>query len=165
MLSQQWQFAFIFASKVLSFGRSALGRPIVGGGMVARKSGRFQFDGGAGTFLGTGILAALITICTLGICYPFAMVVAERWRAKHTYIDGQRLVFTGSAMGLFGLWVKWLLLSIITLGIYSFWVVPRLQQWKVENTDFDPTWQPGPVAGATVPAAAQGQPAPHPTTA
>jgi uncharacterized membrane protein YjgN (DUF898 family) len=132
---------------------------------VARKSGRFQFDGGAGTFLGTGILAALITICTLGICYPFALVLAERWRAKHTYIDGQRLVFTGSAVGLFGLWVKWLLLSIITLGIYSFWVVPRLQQWKVENTDFDPTWQLGVLDGAAVSAAIQGQPAPHGTIA
>ena len=37
---------------------------------MARKSGRFQFDGGAGTYLRTGILAALITILTLGICYP-----------------------------------------------------------------------------------------------
>jgi uncharacterized membrane protein YjgN (DUF898 family) len=132
---------------------------------VARKSGRFQFDGGAGTFLGTGILAALITIFTLGICYPFAMVLAERWRAKHTYIDGKRLVFTGSAMGLFGLWIKWFLLSIITLGIYSFWVAPRLQQWKVENTEFDPTWQRGVRTGATVPAAIQAQPAPHATIA
>jgi len=110
---------------------------------VARKSGRFQFDGGAGTYLGTGILAALITIFTLGICYPFAMVLLERWRCKHTYIDGQRLIFTGTGIGLFGLWIKWLLLIIITAGIYSFWVAPRLQQWKVENTDFDPTWKPG----------------------
>jgi uncharacterized membrane protein YjgN (DUF898 family) len=106
---------------------------------VARKSGRFQFDGGAGTYLGTGILAALITIFTLGICYPFAMVLLERWRCKHTYIDGQRLVFTGTGIGLFGLWIKWFLLIIITVGIYSFWVAPRIQQWKVENTDFNLT--------------------------
>lgn len=122
---------------------------------MAHKSGRFQFDGGAGTYLGTGILAALITIFTLGICYPFALVLLERWRCKHTYIDGQRLVFTGSGMGLFGLWIKWFLLSIITLGIYSFWVAPRLQQWKVEHTDFDPTWQPN-TLGGTPSAAASG---------
>ena len=120
---------------------------------MARKSGRFQFDGGAGTYLGTGILAALITIFTLGICYPFALVLLERWRAKHTYIDGQRLVFTGSAIGLFGLWIKWLLLSIITLGVYTFWVAPRIQQWKIENTDFDPTWQPNALGGASMHAA------------
>ena len=128
---------------------------------MARKSGRFQFDGGAGTYLGTGILAALITIFTLGICYPFALVLLERWRAKHTHINGQRLVFTGTGMGLFGLWIKWFLLCVITLGIYSFWVAPRIQQWKVEHTDFDPTWQPNILCGATAPAAIPSQPARH----
>jgi uncharacterized membrane protein YjgN (DUF898 family) len=110
---------------------------------VAHKSGRFHFDGGAGTYLGTGILAAFITILTAGICYPFALVLLERWRAKHTHIDGQRLVFTGTGIGLFGLWIKWFLLIIVTAGIYSLWVAPRIQQWKVENTAFDPTWTPG----------------------
>ena len=121
---------------------------------MARKSGRFQFDGGAGTYLGTGILAALITICTLGICYPFAMVLLERWRCKHTYIDGQRLVFTGTGIGLFGLWIKWFLLIIITAGIYLLWVAPRIQQWKVENTDFDPTGKPGMPGGPGSPGVA-----------
>jgi len=98
---------------------------------------RFRFDGGAATYLGTGILGALITILTVGICYPFALVLVERWRAKHSYIDGHRLVFTGSAWGLFGNWVKWLLLIVVTLGIYSFWVGPRIQQWKWEHTTFE----------------------------
>ncbi|RBY84308.1 DUF898 family protein [Blastococcus sp. TF02A-26] len=101
------------------------------------KSGRFRFDGGAATYVGTGILAVLITVCTLGICYPFALVLRERWRAKHSYIDGYPLVFTGSATGLFGNWLKWLFLSIITLGIYLFWVGPRIAEWKWEHTDFD----------------------------
>lgn len=109
---------------------------------MARNSGRFHFDGGAATYIGTGILAVLVTVCTLGICYPFALVLKERWRAKHSYIDGQRLVFTGSAVGLFGTWIKWLLLSVITVGIYLFWVGPRIARWKWENTDFDGTWRP-----------------------
>jgi uncharacterized membrane protein YjgN (DUF898 family) len=100
------------------------------------KQSRFTFDGGAGTYLGTAILATLVTVCTLGICYPFALVLKERWRAKHTFIDGQQLVFTGSATGLFGHWIKWFLLSIVTLGIYLFWVGPRVQQWLAVNTDF-----------------------------
>src|SRR5689334_34094 len=108
---------------------------------MARNSGRFQFDGGAGTYLGTGILAFVVTLCTLGVCYPFALVLRERWRAKHSYIDGARLIFTGSAWGLFGNWLKWLFLSIITLGIYLFWVGPRIARWKWEHTDFDPTWE------------------------
>jgi uncharacterized membrane protein YjgN (DUF898 family) len=97
---------------------------------------RFTFDGGAGTYVGTVLLGHLITIFTLGICYPFALVLMQRWRCKHTYIDRQQLVFTGSALGLFGHWIKWFLLSVITLGIYLFWVTPRLQKWVTENTDF-----------------------------
>ncbi len=97
---------------------------------------RFTFDGGAGTYLGTGMLAVLITVCTLGICYPFALVLRERWRAKHSYIDGRQLEFTGSAVGLFGLWIKWFLLCIVTVGIYSFWVGPRIAGWRWVNTSF-----------------------------
>jgi uncharacterized membrane protein YjgN (DUF898 family) len=107
---------------------------------VNRQS-RFHFDGGAATYLGTGILAFLITVFTLGVCYPFALVLRERWRAKHTYIDGHRLMFNGTGLGLFGLWLKWFFLILITLGIYSFWVAPRIQKWKIEHTDFDPTWE------------------------
>ncbi len=93
-------------------------------------SKRFTFDGGALTYLGTGILALVITIFSAGILYPFAIVLKQRWRAKHSYI------FTGSAWGLFGNWLKWLFLSIITLGIYLFWVGPRIQRWIWQNTDF-----------------------------
>ena len=79
------------------------------------KQTRFTFDGGAATYLGTAILGFLVTVCTLGICYPFALVLLQRWRCKHTAIDGQRLAFTGSAVGLFGHWIKWFLLSVITV--------------------------------------------------
>ena len=137
---------------------------------MARNSGRFHFDGGAATYLGTGLLGFLITACTFGICYPFAVVLTQRWRAKHSYIDGQRLVFTGSAMGLFGNWIKWFLLSLITLGIYLFWVGPRIARWKWEHTDFDHTWRPNTLPGAAAglssvappaPRAALGTPAPQ----
>ena len=70
-------------------------------------------------------------------------MLRERWRAKHSYIDGHQLVFTGSGWGLFGNWVKWFLLCIITLGIYSFWVGPRIQQWRWEHIAFaDPSVNP-----------------------
>ena|SRR3990167_5878923 len=86
------------------------------------KSKNFVFDGGAGTYLGTAILAFFITVLTLGIAYPYALVLMQRWKAKHTYIKGFQL--------------KWFFLTIITLGIYGFWVYPRLQRWIVEHTDF-----------------------------
>jgi len=98
----------------------------------------FHFDGGALSWLGVGIGGALITILTLGICYPWAVVMTYRWKTKHTYLDGRQLRFTGSAVGLFGQWVKWLLLTIVTIGIYSFWVYPRMQKWIVEHQEIDP---------------------------
>lgn len=101
----------------------------------------FYFDGGAGSYLGTGILALLLTIVTLGFGTPWAICLRYSWRCKHTYINGHRLRFTGSGGRLFGNWVKWFLLIIVTLGIYSFWVVPRLTKWIVENQEFDPTYR------------------------
>jgi uncharacterized membrane protein YjgN (DUF898 family) len=129
---------------------------------MARNSGRFRFDGGAATYLGTGLLGFLITVCTLGICYPFALVLVQRWRAKHSFIDGQRLIFTGSAIGLFGSWIKWFLLCIITVGIYGLWVGPRIARWKWEHTDFDPAYRQNAVAGSgdAAPSPIPTQPAP-----
>jgi len=59
-----------------------------------------------------------------------------RWKAKHTVIDGKRLRFDGTAVGLFGNWIKWLLLYLITAGIYSFWLGIALQKWKTKHTHF-----------------------------
>jgi len=100
------------------------------------RSKSFTFDGGAGTYLGTGILAFLITVLTIGILAPYGIVLRQRWKAKHTYIEGRQLVFVGSAVGLFGHWLKWWFLTLITVGIYGFWVAPRYQKWLVENTDY-----------------------------
>lgn len=100
------------------------------------KSQNFTFDGGAGTFVGTALLGWFITLVTLGICYPFALVLMQRWRAKHTIIEGRRLEFNGTAVGLFGNWLKWLFLTLITCGVYSLWVIPRMQKWVTEHTDF-----------------------------
>jgi uncharacterized membrane protein YjgN (DUF898 family) len=100
------------------------------------KSKNFTFDGGAATYLGVGILAFLITFCTFGLFYPYALVLMQRWKARHTYINGVKLEFNGTAVGLFGNWIKWFLLCIITFGIYGFWVYPRMQKWIVEHTDF-----------------------------
>ncbi len=94
------------------------------------------FDGGLLQLIGYRLLGAFITACTLGICLPWAYTMVYSWEAKHTVINGKRLRFDGSAVGLFAQWIKWFLLTVITFGIYGFWVDIKLKQWKVAHTHF-----------------------------
>ncbi|MNT63555.1 hypothetical protein D3C72_2013810 [compost metagenome] len=94
------------------------------------------FDGGLLQLICWTILGAIITTVTFGICYPWALCMVYNWKIKHTVIEGRRLQFNGSAIGLFGNWIKWFFLCIITLGIYSFWLGIALEKWKVKNTSF-----------------------------
>jgi uncharacterized membrane protein YjgN (DUF898 family) len=106
------------------------------------KSQSFKFDGGAGGFLGTGILSFLLCVFTFGLGVPWAVVMFQSWRTRHTYVNGKQLVFLGSGAALFGNYLKWWFLCVITLGIYSFWVAPRMIQWVTENTDFESSSMP-----------------------
>lgn len=100
------------------------------------RSRNFVFDGGLADYLETAILAALLTVFTLGLAFPWALCMNLSWRAKHTIVSGRRLEFTGTGGDLIGLWLKWIGLTIITLGIYLFWVSVSLERWIVEHTDF-----------------------------
>jgi uncharacterized membrane protein YjgN (DUF898 family) len=104
---------------------------VAGGG-----SERSFFDGGLLQLIGWRVAGILITVFTLGICYPWAYTMIYRWEAKHTVINGLRLRFDGTAVQLFGMWIWWLLLIIVTLGIYSFWVGISLKKWRVRHTHF-----------------------------
>ncbi len=106
-------------------------------GNIETRNGRTSFfDGGLLQYIGWTILGTLVTICTIGICYPWALCMVYGWKINHTVIEGIRLKFQGSAVGLFGHWIKWLFLTIITIGIYGFWVFIKLEDWKVKNTIF-----------------------------
>lgn len=100
-------------------------------------NGRSYFDGGLLQLLGWSVLGFIITLFTLGVCFPWAICMIYNWEVKHTVIDGKRLKFTGTAIGLFGLWIKWLLLLIITFGIYSFWISISLKRWRIKHTTFE----------------------------
>ena len=94
------------------------------------------FDGGLLGLIGWYFFGFLLTIASLGILYPFAVVLVVRWRVEHTVINGRRLAFDGTATQLFGNWLLWLFLIIITLGIYGFWVGIAMKKWEVKHTHF-----------------------------
>ncbi|MFA6361423.1 MAG: hypothetical protein WCX33_01290 [Candidatus Shapirobacteria bacterium] len=94
------------------------------------------FDGGLLQLTGWILLGWLVTVCTLGICYPWALCMVYGWKINHTVIEGKRLHFNGKAINLFGNWIKWLLLCLITFGIYGFWVGIALEKWKTKNIYF-----------------------------
>ena len=95
-----------------------------------------NYDGGLLQLIVWSILGWLITFFTFGIFYPWALCMIYGWKINHTVVEGRRLKFTGSAIGLFGNWIKWLLLTIVTFGIYGFWLGIALEKWKVKNTTF-----------------------------
>lgn len=94
------------------------------------------FDGGLAQWIGWNILGFFLTVFTLGICYPWAVTMVYGWKINHTVIEGKRMQFHGSAVGLFGNWIKWWFLTFITLGIYGFWVFIRVEDWKAKHTTF-----------------------------
>lgn len=94
------------------------------------------FDGGLLQLIGWRILGFVVTVCTLGICYPWAVCMIYGCETRHTVVNGRRLAFDGTALQLFGNWIIWLLLCIITLGIYSVWVGIALRKWKTSHTHF-----------------------------
>ena len=98
--------------------------------------GESYFDGGLLQQLGWNILGGLLSIITLGFGVPWAVCFIERWKAKHTVIEGRRLVFDGTGLQLFGNYIKWFLLTLITLGIYSFWLNIKMTKWVVKHTRF-----------------------------
>ena len=70
----------------------------------------------------TKIAALLITILTLGIAKPWGDTMIIRKWASNLSIEGRSVTYNGTAIELFGIWIKVLLLTVITLGIYYlFW--------------------------------------------
>lgn len=96
----------------------------------------FRFDGGAASGFAVRLAGLIMTIGTLGVCYPWAIVLVNRWKARHTFVNGRQLRFTGNAHTLFGSWITWLGLCVVTLGIYSVWVYPRITRWTIEHRTY-----------------------------
>ncbi len=95
------------------------------------------FDGTVLGYIGHSILFFIITVFTLGLAFPWAICMFQKWETHHTIIDGRRLTFEGTGLSLFGHYIKWWLFTIITFGIYGFWLHNAIKRWVVERTHFE----------------------------
>lgn len=125
------------------------------------------FDGSILQLIGYSILAGLLTVVTLGIAYPWALCMLQRWETKHTVIGSKRLLFDGKGLQLLGLWI---VLALIPFGVliialvlmrtalainagavsalivlclmiialcYGFFVWIKVKKWVVKHTHFE----------------------------
>lgn len=106
------------------------------GSSVSSQALRSYFDGGLLQFIGWVLLGVIVTVCTLGICLPWAVCMIYGWEVKHTVINGHRLRFTGTAWGLFKHWILWWILTVITLGLFGLWVPIKIKKWITSNSEF-----------------------------
>ena len=97
------------------------------------RSGKGGFDGWLLQEIGWFLLGLLVTILTIGICFPVAYCWMLKWNYKHTLYDGKRLTFDGKASQLIGKWICWLLLCIPTVGIFALFIPKKLMNWKVSH--------------------------------
>ena len=70
--------------------------------MISKDGTDSYFDGGLIELIGWRILAILITVITLGICYPWGLCMLYKYETRHTVVNGKRIDFDGTAIGLFG---------------------------------------------------------------
>ena len=99
-------------------------------------SGNFEFKGRGLSYLWLYIWTGLLTAVTLGLLWPVAYAAQQRWIAANTFIDGKQLVFMGTGLGIFVVWLKILILSLLTLGVYAAWGWCTIKRWQTNNLYF-----------------------------
>lgn len=94
------------------------------------------FTGSTFSLVWLNIWTSMVTGITLGLAFPFMLCKKQHWLAKHTFINGRQLQFTGTGMQLFANWIKWSLLTVVTLGFYAFFIQIAIKKWTVSHTTF-----------------------------
>lgn len=96
-----------------------------------------SFDGTFWQYFGWHLLGLLLTVFTLGLCYPVSVNMIYSWEQRHKIYCKKRCCFDGSAGGLFGTWILYIFLTIITLGIFSIWIPVKIQNWITKHTHLE----------------------------
>ena len=105
-------------------------------------TGESFFDGHTLPLIGINILCNILTICSLGILYPFTVCLKLRWINKHVVINRKKLVFDGKALSLWGKYILWTFLTLITFGIYGLWLGIKMLKWQTKHTHIKTVGEP-----------------------
>lgn len=105
-------------------------------------NGESRFDGNIAQKFGWDVLCFVVKWLTLTIAKPATECWKQKWYAKHTVIDGNRLSFDGSGAQLFGKRAVNALLTIVTLGIYAIFSDFSLDKWVAKHTHVDGGFRP-----------------------
>lgn len=100
---------------------------------VGEEDNNSYFDGGILGFIGTNILAAIVTAVPF-VGFAWSNIIKLRWERKHTVVDSRRLVFEGTVGNFFLKYLLWGILTVITFGIYALFVPVRVMRLETEYT-------------------------------
>ena len=100
---------------------------------VGEKDDNSYFDGGVLGFIGTNILAGIVSIIPF-VGLAWSNVIVLRWEKKHTVIDSRRLVFEGTVGTFFVKYLIWILLTAVTFGIFALFIPVKILKLQAENT-------------------------------
>lgn len=95
-----------------------------------------EFDGTSLQLFGWIFVGLLVTICSLGLFFPWMIFRLYEWEVNHTVVNGRRLRFTGDIYGSLGDWVIWYVLVFITGGLYLLRLIVLFKRWKAKHTRF-----------------------------
>lgn len=95
--------------------------------------GKFEFHGNGGELFSIFIINFILSVITLGIYTPWAIVKVVRYMAGKTTLDGVEFSFEGSGGDLFSLYLINMILTAITAGIYSPIATLRITEYYTKN--------------------------------
>ncbi len=100
---------------------------------VGEEDNNSYFDGRIWGFIGTNILAGLVTIVPV-VGVVWGVLIRTRWMTEHTVVDSRRLVFTGTLGKFFLKYLLWGFLTVITVGIFGLFVAVKNMRLVAEHT-------------------------------
>lgn len=100
------------------------------------RAGRgFQYQAGVVESVLASIGRKLLLVCTLGLAWPWTLVMRERFRVDHTSTaEGHRMSFTGTGFDVIGLWLLTLVCLPLSCGLAWPWLAVVWQRWTASST-------------------------------